>query len=56
MEEEEWPIKCPECKSKDIDHENKGEYTGGGFGDSWSEFWCNKCGHEWRFGQKHGYY
>ncbi len=53
---EEWPTQCPKCGSKRISHENKGEYTGGGYGNFWSEFWCMDCEFEWRSDEKTDYY
>ena len=46
--QDDWPIQCPKCKSKNIHNENKSEYTGGGYSDYWTEFWCEDCGYEWR--------
>lgn len=50
-----WPPACPRCKGKEVSHEEKREYTGGGFEDSWTEFFCDACGWEWRSDVTTGY-
>ncbi|MCY3410419.1 MAG: hypothetical protein INQ03_02175 [Candidatus Heimdallarchaeota archaeon] len=52
---EEYPPKCPQCGSRDIEIETEREYTGGGFADSWDNFYCTKCGNEWRSNTESGY-
>ena len=35
------PVQCPQCHSIDIENEEVYEYTDGGFGDTWVQFFCN---------------
>ena len=44
----EWPVKCPKCESAKITHEERSEYTGGGYADIWTEFFCENCGWTWK--------
>ena len=52
---EEFPPKCPNCRSKKVTYESVSEYTGGGYADYWYEFECQKCGNVWRSEKKYDY-
>ncbi len=52
---EEYPPKCPKCGSRKVEIETKREDTGGGFADSWDEFYCQDCEYEWRSDTSSGY-
>lgn len=42
---DEWPLKCPNCGNLKIDYERQSEYTGGVYTDYRDEFQCRKCEH-----------
>ena len=50
-----WPPACPRCKSKAVNYQEKQEYTGGGYADTWTEHACDDCGWEWQSEKKSGY-
>ncbi|MFW9980149.1 MAG: hypothetical protein ACFFEJ_18850 [Candidatus Thorarchaeota archaeon] len=52
---DEYPPKCPKCGSRNVAIETNSEYTGGGFADSWDEFYCGDCSYEWRSDTTSGY-
>ncbi|MFW9849788.1 MAG: hypothetical protein ACFFF4_11650 [Candidatus Thorarchaeota archaeon] len=56
MSDDEYPPVCPRCGKRDVEIHTQSEYTGGGYADTWDEFICNNCGHEWRSDEKTSYY
>ena len=53
---DEMFYECPYCGSEEIEREGKGEYTGGGYGDRWDEWYCTKCGQVWETERDSGLY
>ncbi len=41
-------LRCPKCGSQNVSYDQEQEYTGGGYGDVWYNYYCEHCGHEWR--------
>jgi hypothetical protein len=54
--EENWPSECPHCKGKKITGESKSEYTGGGYADYWTEYFCEECEYLWKSTKSTNYF